>query len=246
LILMVSPVALAVDPAPVAPLAPEPVAALLAQPARARAATQAREPAARERDFMRLLLSEGMTDEQGSSGDGAGAVPGWGTPQRTARQTSPCCGGRHRKRRRSSRVMRNSARSGITAVRTMQASTPLWLKLPWADLIRLPSPRSAPRNSPTMAPMIANPKLTCRLARIQVNADGMTTSVVIFQREAPSSLALAIRLRSTSRVPWKALKKTPKKTRTMTSSTLEVRPRPKATTNSDPSTMRGMELATLM
>ena len=58
--------------------------------------------------------------------------------------------------------------------------------------------------------------------------------------------ALAIRLRSTSRVPWKALKKTPKKTRTMTSSTLEVRPRPKATMKSDPSTIRGMEFMILM
>src|SRR5450759_4801223 len=76
MILIVSPVALAVDPDPAAALAPEPVAALLAQPARARAATQAREPAARERDFMRVLLSGGMTDEQGLS-RGAGVERGW-------------------------------------------------------------------------------------------------------------------------------------------------------------------------
>src|SRR5665647_2203488 len=76
MILIVSPVALAVDPDPAAALAPEPVAALLAQPARARAATQAREPAARERDFMRVLLSGGMTDEQGLS-RGAGVEQGW-------------------------------------------------------------------------------------------------------------------------------------------------------------------------
>src|SRR5450631_2024804 len=63
MILIVSPVAL-VDPALAAPLDPEPVAALLAQPARARAATQAREPAVRERDFMRVLLGEGMRGGQ--------------------------------------------------------------------------------------------------------------------------------------------------------------------------------------
>src|ERR1019366_2616072 len=63
MILIVSPVALLVDPA-AAPLAPEPAAALLAQPARARAATQANEPAMRERDFMRVLLGEGLTGEK--------------------------------------------------------------------------------------------------------------------------------------------------------------------------------------
>jgi len=47
-------------------------------------------------------------------------------------------------------------------------------------------------------------------------------------------------------VPWKALKNTPKKTRTMTSSTLLSMPRPKARMNTEPSTMRGIALSTLM
>ena len=41
--------------------------------------------------------------------------------------------------------------------------------------ISRPRPLSAPRNSPTTAPMRAKPKPTCRLARIHVKADGSTT-----------------------------------------------------------------------
>ena len=59
-------------------------------------------------------------------------------------------------------------------------------------------------------------------------------------------VALAIRLRSTSRTPWKALKKTPKNTSTMTSRIFDSMPSPKASTNTEPSTMRGIEFSTLM
>ena len=68
---------------------------------------------------------------------------------------------------------------------------------------------------------------------------------VTCQREAPSSRALAMRLRSTSRAPWKALKKTPKKTRTTARMTLDWMPKPKATVKIEPRMMRGIELAAL-
>src|ERR1035437_6556943 len=73
MILTVLPLALTVVPAPPAALAPEPAAAVLAQPARARTATQASEPVTRERDFMRVLLSE-VEDRWAGAGAGAGAV----------------------------------------------------------------------------------------------------------------------------------------------------------------------------
>ena len=81
---------------------------------------------------------------------------------------------------------------------------------------------------------------------IQVSAEGSTTWRVIASREAPSTRALASRLRSTSRTPWKALKNTTKNTSTEASATLEVMPRPSATMNSEPSTMRGIAFAILM
>ena len=68
----------------------------------------------------------------------------------------------------------------------------------------------------------------CRLARIQVNADGSTTCRVTCQRDAPRIRALDIRLRSTSRVPWKALKNTPKNTSTTASTTFELDAEPEA------------------
>src|SRR5947207_2346279 len=58
--------------------------------------------------------------------------------------------------------------------------------------------------------------------------------------------ALAMRLRSTSRVPWNALKNTAKNTITNASATFDASPRPSETMNTAPSTMRGIELATLM
>ena len=57
---------------------------------------------------------------------------------------------------------------------------------------------------------------------------------------------MVIRLRSTSRAPWKALKKTTKNTSTTARTILELTPKPKATTKIDARTMRGMELPTLM
>ena len=58
--------------------------------------------------------------------------------------------------------------------------------------------------------------------------------------------ALLTRLRSTSRAPWKALKKTAKKTSTTAVATFEVMPRPNQMTKSEASTMRGIALAALM
>ncbi len=81
---------------------------------------------------------------------------------------------------------------------------------------------------------------------IHVTAEGSTTSRVTRQREAPRMRALAMRLRSTSRVPWNALEKTAKNTSTTASSTLETSPRPNATMKIEPSTIRGIEFMILM
>ena len=83
-----------------------------------------------------------------------------------------------------------------------------------------PRPLSAPVYSPTIAPISAKPNAVCRLARIQVVALGSTIEVRICRREAPRIRALSTRVRSTSRAPWKALKKTAKKTRTTAVATL--------------------------
>lgn len=58
--------------------------------------------------------------------------------------------------------------------------------------------------------------------------------------------ALAIRFLSASRTPWKALANTTKNTITTASAILDAGPRPSATMKIEPSTTRGMELATLM
>ena len=108
--------------------------------------------------------------------------------------------------------------------------------------ISRPSPWLAPRISPTSAPMSAKPKLMCRLARIQVNAEGSTTWRVTCQREAPRSAGVGDRLRSTSRDPWKALKKTPKKTSTTARITFDWMPNPNATVKIEPRMIRGIEL----
>ena len=71
----------------------------------------------------------------------------------------------------------------------------------------------------------------------------MITDQVTCRGEAPRMRALAIKLRSASRTPWKAFPKTTKKTITTPSATLDAIPRPSATTKIDPSTTRGMELA---
>src|SRR5215813_3703611 len=81
---------------------------------------------------------------------------------------------------------------------------------------------------------------------IQDSAEGRMTSMVRRREPAPRMRALAIRLRSTSRTPWKALKKTTKKTRTAAVATLERRSRPSDMANSAPSTTRGIEFAALM
>ena len=88
---------------------------------------------------------------------------------------SDCDRGRQDSRRRSSRPIRPSAVRARTAMMSIAANTPLGLKLFCAVAITSPRPFWAPRNSPTIAPMIANPKATCRLAMIQVSAEGTTT-----------------------------------------------------------------------
>ena len=60
------------------------------------------------------------------------------------------------------------------------------------------------------------------------------------ERRGPSTLTLATRFGSTSRTPWKALKKTMKNTRTAASRTLGNVPRPKATRKIEPRMMRGI------
>src|SRR5437588_12933299 len=93
--------------------------------------------------------------------------------------------------------------------------------------------------------MIAKPKLTCRLANIQLIAEGTITDLVNCQSDAPRILALAIIERSASRTPWKALWKTTKNTITKASATLDARPRPNSMMKIGASTTRGIELMTL-
>jgi len=62
---------------------------------------------------------------------------------------------------------------------------------------------------------------------IQLSAEGMTTAVVTCRGEAPRMRVLAIRLRSASRTPWKALPQTTKNTATAAKATLEAMPRPR-------------------
>ena len=88
--------------------------------------------------------------------------------------------------------------------------------------------------------MMAKPNAVCRLAMIQVSADGIVTWRATWSGEAPSTLTLATRFGSTSRTPWKALKKTMKNTRTAASNTLGKVPRPNATRKIEPRMMRGI------
>ena len=81
---------------------------------------------------------------------------------------------------------------------------------------------------------------------IHVIAEGTTTCCTTCNREAPRMRALATRLRSTLRTPWKALKNTTKKTSTAASSTFEGSPSPSQITKIEPSTMRGSALTILM
>src|SRR5438876_5121412 len=103
-----------------------------------------------------------------------------------------------------------------------------------------------PMNSPTTAPTSAKPKLVWRLAMIHVRAEGSTTCVVTSRRLAPRMRAFAITSSFTSRTPWKALKKTTKKTRTKARATLDGSPSPSQMMKIEPSTTRGIEFAALM
>jgi hypothetical protein len=142
--------------------------------------------------------------------------------------------------------MRPSATSATIAMITIAANTPSALNVPCAWEISRPRPRCAPRNSPTIAPISAKPKLMCMLAMIHVIAEGSTTWRVTCRGEAPRIRALATRLRSTSRAPWKALKNTAKNTSTTASATFDVSPSPNQRMKIEPSTMRGIEFITLM
>lgn len=175
------------------------------------------------------MRSGGCTKGCGSDGRGLGGA-----------------GGRQESSRCSSLVISHSAVSAMTAITNIVANTPLGSKLFWAVLMTSPSPLWAPSTSPTRAPTMAKPKAVCRLAMIQVSAEGTTTWRTTCIGEAPSTRALARMLRSTSRTPWKALKKTTKNTSTAASSTLGVSPMPNATTKIEPSTIRGMAFTILM
>jgi hypothetical protein len=94
--------------------------------------------------------------------------------------------------------------------------------------------------------MIAKPNAVCRLAMIHVSAEGIVTCRATCRGEAPSTFTFATRFWSTSRTPWKALKKTMKKTRTAASSTFGKVPRPKATMKIAPRMIRGIELRILI
>src|SRR6267378_470416 len=109
-----------------------------------------------------------------------------------------------------------------------------------------PSPWVAPKSSPTTAPTSASPKRVCRLATIHERADGMRISVVSWRSPAPRMRAFAIRLRSTSRTPWNALKKTTKKTRTAAVAIFDLMSSPSETAKRAPSTTRGIAFAALM
>ncbi len=93
---------------------------------------------------------------------------------------------------------------------------------------------------------MAKPKLTCSDAKIQLIAEGTTTVRVNCQPRAPRICALASRLRSASRTPWKALANTTKNTITNDSATFDVSPSPKIMMKIGASTTRGTELITLM
>ena len=93
---------------------------------------------------------------------------------------------------------------------------------------------------------MASPKLMWRLARIHESADGMMISRVRRRLSAPRMRAFAIRLRSTSRTPWKALKKTTKNTSTTAVAALPQSERPNMIANREPSTTRGIAFAALM
>ena len=118
--------------------------------------------------------------------------------------------------------------------------------VPCALLISSPRPALAPVYSPTTAPISANPNAACSDERIHEVALGSTIEPSTWARLAPRIRALLIRLRSTSRAPWKALKKTAKNTSTNAVATLDDMPRPNQITNSAASTMRGTALAALM
>src|SRR5207248_8881749 len=147
-----------------------------------------------------------------------------------ARPVSDGDGGRHAGSRRSSWAMNASAVRATTPMMTMAPKTPSGLKLFCEVAMTRPSPFWAPRNSPTIAPMIEKPKATCRLAMIQTSADGTTTTRTTCHRDAPSTQAIATTAQPTSRTPRHALKKTAKTARTPASRALDAAPRPTATT----------------
>src|SRR6202048_4479110 len=154
--------------------------------------------------------------------------------------------GLHVNSRSSIMVRSHSAISATTAITIIAANTPLESNEPWAVAISSPMPSRAPKNSPTMAPTSAKPKLTCRLARIHDSAEGITTARVICQSLAPRMRAFAIRFLSASRTPWNALANTTKNTITTASAIFDAAPKPNATMKIEPSTTRGIEFATLM
>src|SRR5579885_10498 len=154
--------------------------------------------------------------------------------------------GRQCSRRRSSDVISASISKATIARINIAAKTPLLLKVPIAVWISKPIPWTDPRNSLTTAPTRAKLKLVCKLAMIHVRADGRITCVVSWRWLAPRMRALASRLRSTSRTPWKALKKTIKNTITTDSATFDWMPNPSPIMKIGPRTTRGIEFSALI
>ncbi len=97
-----------------------------------------------------------------------------------------------------------------------------------------------------MAPMIAKPSATCRLAMIQVIAEGNDHVLHHLPARGAKDAGIGDEIAVDARTPWKALKNTTKNTSTAASSTFDGRPRPSHITKIEPSTMRGSALTILM
>src|ERR1051326_4227422 len=81
----------------------------------------------------------------------------------------------HRSNHRSNRDTPADAMTTTIASTVIPAKTPVVSNGPSACAMTYPSPCVAPRYSPTTAPTIANPRLVCRLEKIQVSALGIST-----------------------------------------------------------------------
>src|SRR5206468_1313054 len=107
-----------------------------------------------------------------------------------------------RNNHRSSRVTPALTINTTTPSTVIPAKTPVVSNVPSACEITYPSPRVDPRYSPTTAPTTANPRLVCRLEKIQVSALGTSTCRTSCRSLAPSIRTLSISTWLASRTPW--------------------------------------------